>query len=94
LTDLMSWLEPRLTEVPESLRTRILDAIAGGRADGRTGGQTAEALRTAGEELMLEAKTAPPTYDTAMMLLAADALITFACEAVAEEEPQKLAELR
>jgi hypothetical protein len=29
-----------------------------------------------------------------MTLLAADALITYACEVVAEQEPQRLAELR
>jgi len=94
LTDIRHWLEPRLTDVPESLRTRILDAVKGGQADRRTGGQVAEQLRRVGEELMLEAKFAPPTRDSAMTLLAADALITFACEAVAETEPERLGDLR
>ena len=45
------------------------------------------------DQLMREAESAPPTRDTAMTLLAADALITYACQAVAELEPKKLAEL-
>lgn len=83
-----------MADVPDTLRARILEAVAVGRSDSRTNGQVAETLRELGEGLMLEAKSAPPTHDTAMTLLAADALITFACEAVAEAEPERLAELR
>ena len=89
----MSWVEHKLGDVPESLRERIVEAVAGGRAEGRKGGRTADQLRRIGEELMHEAKSDPSTHDTAMKLLAADALITFACEAVAEQQPEKLAEL-
>jgi hypothetical protein len=39
------------------------------------------------------AKSAPPSRDTALTLLAADALITWACEAAAELEPQSLGEM-
>jgi hypothetical protein len=94
LNELLNWLEPRLTEVPESLRGRILDTVSGGQSDGRTGATGSASLHRTGKELMSIAKTAPPTHDTAMTLLAADALITFACEAVAEEEPERLAEMR
>jgi len=71
-----------------------MDAVAGGRAVGRSGGQFVHELRLIGEALMTEAKLAPATHDTAIKLLAADALITYACEAVAEQQPEKLAELR
>ena len=93
-TDLMSWLDARLTEVPESLRTRIMDAVKGGLSGSRTAKQLPESLRRIGEALMREAESAPPTRDTAMTLLAADALMTFACEAVAEQDPEHLSELR
>ena len=50
-------------------------------------------LQSLAETLMEEAQTGPPTHDTAMTLLAADALITYACEVVAEQEPEKLGEV-
>ena len=83
-----------MTDVPESLRAKIMDAVMGGRADGRMGGTVAEQLQRAGEGLMLEAKFGTPNRDSAMTLLAADALITFAQEALAELEPERLAEMR
>lgn len=94
MTDLMSWLDLRMVDVPVSLRERIIAALRNGRAVRLPSGQIAETFRLAGEGLMLESRTAPSTYDTAMTLLAADALITYACEALAEQEPEKLAELR
>ena len=53
-----------------------------------------DTLKAIAERLLEEAKSGPPTHDTALTLLAADALITFACEAVAETNPEGLAELR
>ena len=88
----MEWLEPRLVDVPDSLRGRIVDAVKGGRAVGREGGNVSEQLQLAGEELMLEAKSAAPNRDSAMTLLAADALITFAQEAMAELDSETQAE--
>ena len=94
----MGWLEPRLTDVPVSLRVVILDVVRSGSASrGQTGGRADGralfvVLNGAAEELMLEAKSGPPTHDIAMRLLAADALITFAQEALAELEPERLAE--
>ena len=46
-----------------------------------------------GEELLAEVKGGPATHDTALTLLAADALITLACEWVAETDPRALADL-
>ncbi len=46
------------------------------------------------ETLLSEAKSAPPSRDTALTLLAADALITYACEALGEGEPERLGEMR
>ncbi len=45
------------------------------------------------ENLLSEAKSAPPSRDTALTLLTADALITYACEALAEGDPERLAGL-
>lgn len=43
-----------------------------------------QALEQVGEELLRLAQTGPPTRDTALSLLAADTLITLACEVAAE----------
>ena len=50
-------------------------------------------LEDLAETLMEEARSGPPGHDTAMTLLAADALITYACEVVAEQEPERLGEV-
>ena len=50
-------------------------------------------LEDLAETLMEEAKSGPAGHDTAMTLLAADALITYACEVVAEREPERLGEV-
>ena len=92
--DLLGWLEPRMVDVPDSLRTRILDTVKSRQSDRLTGGRLSEELRRIGEELMRSTQSAPATRDTAMTLLAADALMTFACEAVAEGEPERLSELQ
>ena len=49
-----------------------------------------EALRRAGERLLALAIAMPPSRETAVTLLAADALMTFACEATAEFHPDQL----
>ena len=49
-----------------------------------------EALRQAGERLLAVAIAMPPSRETAVTLLAADALMTFACEATAEFHPDQL----
>ncbi len=42
------------------------------------------------ELLLAEAKAAPQGRETAMTILAADALVTWACEAKAELDPEAL----
>jgi uncharacterized membrane protein len=91
--------------VPESLRERILAAVREGE-DGRRGAAGAEvgppvsrrslpdALREAGDRLLAVARAGPASRDTALTLLAADALMTFACEAMAEQQPGALGTLR
>jgi hypothetical protein len=39
------------------------------------------------------AQSGPPSRETAITLLAADALMTFACEAMAEGAPERLGDL-
>jgi hypothetical protein len=79
--DAMQWLAPRLEDVPMSLRARLEGAV---RAHAPAG-PPAQALLSAGQALLAQAKDAPPTRDTALVLLAADALVTFSCEAAAEQ---------
>lgn len=49
-----------------------------------------EVLRGRAEELLAEARDGQATRETAITLLAADALITLACEWTAEMEPALL----
>ena len=51
-------------------------------------------LRRAADGLLEEAKTGGAGRDTALTLLAADALVTFACEVTAETAPERLGDLR
>lgn len=53
-----------------------------------------ETLRRAGERLLAAARSGPASRDTALTLLAADALMTLACEAMAELNPDALPEFR
>ena len=83
------WLEPRLQEAPESLRSRILEAVGNTTPNSplpdKEEERLASLLQHIAERLLEIAKAGPPTRETAITLLAADALITFACEAAAEE---------
>ncbi|MBI4420489.1 MAG: hypothetical protein HY560_06655 [Gemmatimonadetes bacterium] len=53
-----------------------------------------EVLRTLAESLLAEATGGGTGRETALTLLAADALITYACEAAAELSPETLGDLR
>jgi hypothetical protein len=97
-----AWLRERLTRAPASLRLRIQRAWAE-RAEGADGAEGAGAgmagalagrLRVVAERLMAEAKAGPPTRETAVTLLAADALITLACEWTAAFDPAALGDAR
>lgn len=52
----------------------------------------ARGLKELAEAMLTRAKAAPGTRETAITLLAADALLTFALEAASESEPQRLAD--
>jgi hypothetical protein len=53
----------------------------------------AAVLRGRAEELLAEARAGAATRDTAITLLAADALMTLACEWTAEMAPERLGAL-
>jgi hypothetical protein len=75
----------------------VTGAVRGATRNQQRGGGEGplhEQQRQLAEQLLEEAKTGPPNHDTALTLLAADTLITFACEAVAERDPGALADLR
>ena len=71
----------------------------GSRSDVRVSGPPASptslpaVLSAAAEQLLEQAREGPPNRDTALTILAADALITFACEAAGEADPRSLVEL-
>lgn len=76
MTDARAWLRQRLSAAPPSLRARIEGALAPAAEDG----VLAEMLSGAAERLLGEAAHGPPDRATALTLLAADALVTLACE--------------
>jgi hypothetical protein len=77
----------RLAAAPESLRRRLEAALAAGAGGA---GDLAARLRVVAERLLVEAKSGPATRETAMTLLAADALITLSCEWTAEFAPERM----
>ena len=73
-----AWLETRIAEAPESLRKKMLDALAG--VDEPT---IYDALAAAAADCLKRALADPTDRARAFDLLAADALLTHACEAAA-----------
>jgi hypothetical protein len=51
-------------------------------------------LRRAAESLLCDVVSSSSRRGAAIKLLAADAMITYACEAMAEQDPESLATLR
>ena len=95
MSELSEWLEPRLTGAPSTLRERILAAVD---ADGDSPfplprSLLSDHLRDLAEQILEDVKNAGDSA-VALDLLAADALITFACEALAESDPGGLAEIK
>jgi hypothetical protein len=84
-----SWVESRLERVPASLRARMTEVL-GAQSDGPV---TAAALRAAAEGLLQDVVARGEKADPGD-LLAADALVTLACEAASEFDPERLAEIR
>ena len=94
MTDPEGWLAQRLAEAPPVLRARIITARAACGLQRAADRPLDEELRAVAEDLLAVAKSGPPTHETALTLLAADALITLGCEWVGEMEPQRLGEMR
>ena len=88
-----------LPRTNEPVSPRAVTEPPGSRSDVRSSGPTASpaslsaAFSTAAEQLLEQAKSGPPTHDTALTILAADALVTFACEVAGEADPRSLVEL-
>jgi hypothetical protein len=78
LTDLARWLDERRPPAPASLRRAMLDALDRGDPGS---GPRAERLATAAMAALARVTALPSTRDRAIELLAADALLTYACEA-------------
>ena len=87
MSDPGEWVARRLAAAPELLRRRIEAALpeAEGAAEDLPG-----RLRAVAQWLLAEAKSGPATRETAMTLLAADALITLSCEWTAEFAPERM----
>jgi hypothetical protein len=99
-TDLDRWLDDRRPAPPPSLRRALESAVtrwaseadasvaepAHGAAAGLAAGRVAERLADAGLAVLGRIAAEPSTRGAALDLLAADALLTYACEAAAEAE--------
>lgn len=81
MTDAAAWVEARLAGAPPSLRSRVLASVRGELARDAS---PVPVFETRAEALAREAAAGPPTTDTALTLLAADALITLAAQWEAE----------
>ena len=92
MSDVEAWLEAWMEGVPEALRQRILEGVRehvqratrNVQRDVRSDQPFSAVLAGAGEEMLAEVQSAPASRQQALTLLAADALMTFACEADAE----------
>jgi hypothetical protein len=90
VTDSHIWLDARLADAPDRLRASVLREVDVQRAAHRAP-RTADprdfaAVLKAAAERLLAAPTAPD--GAALSLLTADALITLACEWVADQDLQ------
>jgi hypothetical protein len=88
--DLVDWLDQRQPPSPASLRETILEAV---RLEDPGTGSGAARLATVALESLASLIHEPPTRAQAIRLLAADALLTYACEAAAEEGGDAVARL-
>lgn len=97
MTDPHAWVADRLAGAPESLRERVQLAVAS-LDSGTDTIAFSNALMAAAEQLLASppASPTPPTspHPEALRLLTADALITLACEWVAECDPAGLGQLK
>ena len=87
MSEIERWLAARRPGPPDELAGTLCDSLGGVR---EIGGPRAEALSEAGRERLKEARShLGRVRESAFHLLAADALVTYACEAAMEsEDPQ------
>ena len=90
MSDSGGWVARRLAPAPASLRRRIEAALAEGAGAAEVAEELPGRLRAVAQRLLAEAKSGPATRETAMTLLAADALITLSCEWTAEFAPERM----
>jgi hypothetical protein len=83
VTDPIGWIDGRRPAPPPSLRREIETAMA---QDDPGAGPLAERLAAVGMAALGRVASRPQGREEALRLLAADALITYACEAAAEAE--------
>jgi hypothetical protein len=82
-----TWLEQHTARAPEALRRRVAEYA--GQVSGSA--TTPDSLATAGQLALQRALEHPDDRSAALDLLAADALVTLALLAQAEQDPQRLA---
>lgn len=85
MTASRDWLTRQLAAAPPSLAERLRAAVEGS-VEGGSGALAEAAL----ERLRAAALSPDRDRETAYQLLAADALLTYACQAAAEEGPAAL----
>lgn len=90
MTDAVRWLDDRGPTVPAALRERMRDAVAALPVERASGDAIPRALAEAGIACLRAVLRARQGRAVALDLLAADALLTYACEAAAERGPAAL----
>ena len=89
MTSAQTWLSERFRVVPDALRVRLQLVLTHYDDTGHPEDVFGRLARIAIGELHGDA-----SRDDALTLLAADAFMTYACEAAAELEPGRLGDLR
>ncbi len=84
-TPAQTWLSERFRGIPDALRARLLHVLTHNDHDGEPAVVFARLARVTIGELRGDA-----SREDALTLLAADALMTYACEAAAEADPASL----
>ena len=82
-----AWLDRRTSQAPPALRTRVREYALAASAD-----SLSSLLAAAGQAALDRVLSHPGDRSAALDLLAADALITLALRAQAEESPERLEE--
>lgn len=87
MSDATHWLSQRVTDAPEQLRARMFAALDMASATA----PVHERLALAASDCLMRALRDQASRASALDLLAADALLTHACEAAAEIDSDTLA---